>query len=272
MPKVSIKNVETWNGDTTILTWIGNGASASVHGLNDRWVVKVPTETAQYKVELEIYRILHEGRYPYFLEFMESRFDQRIILQKATQTLRQLFLHLDSAAPTKDQIQKWSLQAARGIAALHSEIFFWVDVGCQNMIFIDGILKLFDFGGSFLEGREVQLSYETWSKYPGEQQATTTADIYKLGAAFYEMVARPKVGVYGEGQEAFDSAWKGYLDALGRSFRREVLGTGLLDILYASYPVELQPIWKVIEGSCSKQQYATADKVVEALESAWRSA
>lgn len=105
-----------------------------------------------------------------------------------------------------------------------------------------------------------------WSKYPGERQETTTADIYKLGAAFYEMAARPKVGFYGEGQKAFYKACQDYMNALKDSFRKEVIGP--LDISNVSYPVELQPLWKVFKGSCSKQ-YATADEVVEALESAW---
>jgi len=86
--------------------------------------------------------------------------------------IHQLGLLLSSCASPKkqrgspfNQALKWSIQAAEAIAYIHTKAVIQGDIGCYNFLLgSDGDLKLCDFAGSSIDGRDVRVGYSVRSQ------------------------------------------------------------------------------------------------------------
>jgi len=76
------------------------------------------------------------------------------------------------------------------LAFLHSRGIVQADVGCHNML-LDSRqnLKLCDFSGCSIDGKDASVCYEPWSQLPSASLPNKQSDIFALGSALYEMSA-----------------------------------------------------------------------------------
>jgi serine/threonine protein kinase len=238
-----------WNGNTYDLKTIGYGVSGIVLLLDKRRVIKIPLGSPQSlndaEIEREVYRRLTKNPSPYIAKCYDYEDSRGIIIERLEHTVRHRLRQLDPA-PAGDEVLKWALHAARGLAFLHSRGIVQADVGCHNML-LDSRqnLKLCDFSGCSIDGKDASVCYEPWSQLPSASLPNKQSDIFALGSALYEMSAGhvphhnvPEYEIAGR-YEAFE-----FPD---------------------DYPAaRSQPLWSVIKG-CWRGDYMTADEVVTAI-------
>jgi serine/threonine protein kinase len=185
-----------WNGKISDLKTLGDGVSGRVLAIDGCRVIKIPLGSPRshkdIEIEREVYRRLARSPSPYITKCFDYENPRGIIMERLNQTVRHRLRQLDSA-PTGDDILKWALQAARGLAFLHDRDIVQADVGCHNMLLDSaGNLKLCDFSGSSIDGEDASVCYEPWSQLPSADMPNNRADIFALGSAMYEMATGHK--------------------------------------------------------------------------------
>lgn len=83
----------------------------------------------------------------------------------------------------------WLKEAAEGIRHAHKNGIVLADDGCNNWIIVSGHLKLIDFEGCSIDGKEAGACYE-WFSYKESTPAAITqkTDIFAYGCAVYEVL------------------------------------------------------------------------------------
>lgn len=82
---------------------------------------------------------------------------------------------------------QWALEAADGLAYIHSKEVIHADVGCHNVIVdIANHIKLIDFAGSGIDGEAPLVCYEWCSFQPGTEIGICT-DIFAFGSMLFEL-------------------------------------------------------------------------------------
>lgn len=192
--------LERWTGNILDLQGIGHGISGMVLRIDDARVIKVAFGSIRSRQDMETerkaYNILEQAmdRSPYIIRCFELDNPQGLILERCLETVRHRLRSIprDTMLPHAT-LQKWSKQAAEGLAFLHDHKIIHADVGCHNML-LDStdVLKLCDFAGSSVQGSPASTSYEVWSQLPsqGEDEPTKASDLFALGCAIYEMSTR----------------------------------------------------------------------------------
>jgi serine/threonine protein kinase len=227
---------------------IGRGVSGLVLVLDDTKVVKIalgsPRSINEIEIERQIYRRFAEYECPFVVKCYDCNDLRGIILERLEECLRAR-LSRQEDPPTTEDIWKWALQAAEGLAFIHQHQVIQGDVGCHNMM-LDAAnnLKLCDFSGSSIDGSDACIDYETRSQLPSRHaQPTVQSDIFALGSALYEM-------------------------ATGKPPYHDKEDYQVLNFYNAahfpdSYPAYRdQRLWDVIKG-CWHQEYTTAKAVIK---------
>jgi serine/threonine protein kinase len=166
--------------------------SGRVLAIDSFRVIKIPLGSPRtlkdIETEREAYRRLSKKpSCPYIAKCYDYENPHGIVMERLDQTARQRLRQQDSAI-TGDDVLKWALQAARGLAFLHSREIVQADVGCHNMLLDSGgNLKLCDFSGCSIDGKDASVCYEPWSQLPSADMPNKRADIFALGSAMYEM-------------------------------------------------------------------------------------
>jgi serine/threonine protein kinase len=82
---------------------------------------------------------------------------------------------------------QWALEAADGLAYIHSKGVVHADVGCHNII-VDNAshVKFIDFAGSGIDGEAPLVCYEWCSFEPGNEIGIGT-DIFAFGSTLFEL-------------------------------------------------------------------------------------
>jgi serine/threonine protein kinase len=192
--RCKLSRTEPWNGNTSDLETLDYGVSGRVSAIDSFRVIKEPLGSPRslkdIETEREAYRRLaKQPSCPYIAKCYDYDNPRGIILERLDQTVRRRLNRLESA-PTGDDVLKWALQAARGLAFLHSREIVQADVGCHNMLLDSaGNLKLCDFSGCSIDGKDASVCYEPWSQLPSADMPNKRADIFALGSAIYEMAA-----------------------------------------------------------------------------------
>lgn len=144
---------------------------------------------------------------------------------------------------------RWLIQAATGVAYLHSKGIIQADVGGHNMIVTqDGTLKIIDFEGCNVDGRPALSGYEWFSYRQSTPSVNRQTDIIAFGCVIFEIiVGHPPYQEYA------------LLDDR----------TSIVEELYArnQFPhVEKSPLgWVILD--CWTAELDSMDKVVHALRS-----
>ncbi|OAL35940.1 hypothetical protein AYO20_04846 [Fonsecaea nubica] len=165
------------------------GKSANVYALDNERVVKRYDGGNDEEVRAE--RIVYDrlGHHPNIAEFLGALDDGSIVLERG-QVLRAVLAQQQTGPDTIPLRTKyrWVQQAATGLQHLHDHGIIQADVGCRNMIVVDGTLKLINFEGCSIDGEGPRSSYEWFSYKPSTPRATVQTDIFALGCAMYEIM------------------------------------------------------------------------------------
>lgn len=180
-----------WTSRISDLETLGYGVSGKVLAIDGYRAVKIPLGSPRslkdIEIEREAYRRLAKSHSPYITKCYDYENPQGIVMERLSQTVRRRLRQLDSK-PTGDDVVKWALQAARGLALLHDRGIVQADVGCHNMLLDSaGNLKLCDFSGCSIDGNDASVCYEPWSQLPSADMPNKRADVFALGSAMYEM-------------------------------------------------------------------------------------
>lgn len=192
--RCKLSRTKLWNGNTSDLETLEYGVSGRVLAIDRFRVIKVPLGSPRslkdIETEREAYRRLARNpSCPYVAKCYDYENPCGIIIERLDQTVRHRLRQRDST-PTGDDVLKWALQAARGLAFLHNREIVQADVGCHNMLLDSaGNLKLCDFSGCSIDGKDASVCYEPWSQLPSVDMPNKRADIFALGSAMYEMAA-----------------------------------------------------------------------------------
>jgi len=170
--------------------------SGKVLAIDSCRVIKIPLGSLRslkdIEIEREAYRRLAKSPSPYITKCYDYEDPRGIIMERLNQTVRRRLRQPD-CVPTGDDVTKWALQAARGLAFLHDRDIVQADVGCHNMLLDSaGNLKLCDFSGCSIDGKDASVCYEPWSQLPSADMPNKRADIFALGSAMYEMATGHK--------------------------------------------------------------------------------
>lgn len=145
--------------------------------------------------EVQIYKRLppHE-RLLRMIDYADEGLDSYIVFEYLRKGNLESFLASD-ARITYDQQLQWSLQAAEGIALLHSFGIIHADIKPQNMLLDDSMcLRVMDLSGSSinnlpplcLESTRFFLPRPTDTAMP----CSTKTDIFALGSSIYQIMQR----------------------------------------------------------------------------------
>lgn len=191
-----LSRTKGWNGRISDLEVLGYGVSGKVLAIDGCRVIKIPLGNPRslkdIETERQAYRRLARNPSPYITKCYDYENPRGIIMERLDQTVRHRLKQLDSA-PTGDDVIKWAMQAARGLAFLHDRDIVQADVGCHNMLLdSSGNLKLCDFSGCSIDGNDASVCYEPWSQLPSADMPNKRADIFALGSAIYEMATGHK--------------------------------------------------------------------------------
>ena len=84
------------------------------------------------------------------------------------------------------------MDAAEGTRYMHQNGIIHADLGCHNMILVQGCLKIIDFEGCSIDGEEATSCYEWFSYQRSIPAISQKTDIFAYGCVLYEiMTGRP---------------------------------------------------------------------------------
>jgi len=190
--RCKLSRTKRWNGNTSDLETLDYGVSGRVLAIDGFRVIKVPRGSPRsfkdIETEREAYRRLaRDPCCPYIAKCYDCENPRGIVMERLDQTVRHRLREPDFT-PTGDDVLRWALQAARGLAFLHNREIVQADVGCHNMLLDSaGNLKLCDFSGCSIDGKDASVCYEPWSQLPSADMPNKRTDIFALGSAMYEM-------------------------------------------------------------------------------------
>jgi len=240
----------SWDGYIDNLTLLGHGVSGMVLAIDDRRVAKVDTGSLKSIGDIEIeraaYRNLSSPESPYVLRCYEVDNPNGLVLERCTHTVRtRLQSQYKCKKPPENLVRNWAYEAVQGLAYVHQCGIIQGDVGCHNMLLSpkNDTLKLADFSGSSVNGSPLSVEYEYWSEMPGSDEPSQQADIFALGSAIFEIAT---------GSPPYEGkSWREVHGLYKRSIFPDVKELGHLG------PIIL---------SCWKQEYDTADEILDDLE------
>ena len=92
-----------------------------------------------------------------------------------------------------DVCWRYAEELLAGLACLHEAGIVHRDVKPSNCLFVDGVLKLADFGLATKTDREIS-RIGTWKYMPPDGQMDARADVYAAGLVIYEMITGQPAG------------------------------------------------------------------------------
>jgi serine/threonine protein kinase len=239
-----------WDGIVYHLKTISHGVSGIVLLMDDSRVIKIPLGSPRsindIEIEREVYRRLENYASPYIVKCLDYDEPLGIILEKMEETVKRRVRRQQPSSEEQD-VLKWTLQAAQGLAHLHRCGVVQADVGCHNMLLDSrSNLKLCDFSGCSVDGSNASIRYETRAQQPFGGQPNKKSDIFALGTAMYEMSV---------GHEP-------YPDLSDYQVSKFYEASQFPD----DYPIDRnQHLWAVIK-KCWNGEYDTADEVATDLQ------
>jgi serine/threonine protein kinase len=148
-----------------------------------------------------------------------------------------------------DRKIRWLQEAAEGTRYMHDNGIVHADVGCHNWIIVEGRIKIIDFEGCSIDGKEAGACYEWFSYKESMPAISRETDIFAFGCAIYEVIT---------GRQPHDAL----LESDNRMAR--------IKQLYAEnqFPqVENMPLSNLMEG-CWRGTFNSMEEILGKLEAA----
>jgi serine/threonine protein kinase len=169
---------------------VGGGLTGmAYHDETSNTVIKFPHEGDEpaINVERQIYeRFQQHGGHEGLLRY-HGPFELGIRLEYTSlHNLRQ-YIQIHDEIDAKHRLQ-WSQQITSALAFVRSKNVIHGDLTCHN-ISLDNSqnAKLFDFGGSSIDGSEPLIGVTASHRWPGNDDKSIQVDLFALGSTLYEI-------------------------------------------------------------------------------------
>ncbi|EXJ86774.1 hypothetical protein A1O3_03728 [Capronia epimyces CBS 606.96] len=120
-----------------------------------------------------------------------------LVLERLVQNLRERLRGVPNSSdsgsgssPSRDEMLRWSIQAAEGAAYIHEKGVIQADLTCINLLLDrDGNLKFCDFAGSSIDGSTALVMPDTDFERPDMDYKVPSIqdDLFQLGSVIYEI-------------------------------------------------------------------------------------
>ncbi|KAF2754781.1 kinase-like protein [Pseudovirgaria hyperparasitica] len=168
------------------LEYLGAGKSAVVYGIDSERVLKEFHDSEGSGTERRVYQRL--GSHPNIAKLLDTWADGSIILERGTPLRKICRASSSNKIPVLTKV-RWLRHAAEGYRYLHACNIIHSDVGCNNLILMEGdLVKLIDFEGCSIDGGVAGSCYEWFSYCPSTPRVSQRTDIFAFGCAVYEVI------------------------------------------------------------------------------------
>ncbi|KAL8828691.1 MAG: hypothetical protein Q9170_006494 [Blastenia crenularia] len=235
--------------DYESLEFITLGKSGVIYGIDEKRILKeYHGEDSEKEVERRAFHRL--GLHPNIVKYLGSTQDNGSIILERGECLRTIIKRQTAVSqiPLEEKLC-WLQSAALGIRHMHQNNIIHADIGCHNMILVQGQLNLIDFEGCSIDGEEATSCYE-WFSYRDLTRATSEmTDIFAYGCAMYEIITgKPP-----------------YHELAASDDRRRLVKQLYIERKFPD--VSKLPLSEVIRG-CWQGTFDSMDDVLQALEAA----
>lgn len=166
--------------DFNSLEFLAPGTSAAVYTIENGRVLKEYYDKDGGIVELKAFSRL--GSHPNIIRFLGKANCKSIVLEHGQPLARPG--HTGSAPMTTKLA--WIRDAAIGLQHMHRQGVIHADFGCENMVLVEGRLKIIDFEGCSIDGEEAASTYK-WYNRRGSM-VNTQSDIFAYGCVVYQIL------------------------------------------------------------------------------------
>ncbi|KAJ5352082.1 hypothetical protein N7452_001056 [Penicillium brevicompactum] len=168
-------------------SFVAAGTVSIIRAVDENTVIKMRPKSGDYErqvynIEIRCYKKL--GSHERIASCKVT--EEGLLLERGT-CLRAITRSAsEHAIPLAMRIQ-WALEAAEGLAYIHSKEIIHADVGCHNMIVSKASqVKFIDFAGSGIDGEDAQVCYE-WCSYRPGNGIGICSDIFAYGSMIFEI-------------------------------------------------------------------------------------
>ena len=171
------------------LEFLAAGKSGIVYGIDEEKVLKEYYGEEEINVERRAFERL--GSHANIVKYLGAAAKNSIFLERG-QPLRTINQQIGADQIPFEKKLCWLRGAADGLRHMHQNGIIHADVGCNNMIVIQGCLKIIDFEGCSIDGEKATSCYEWFSYQESTPKISQRTDIFAYGCAVYEiMTGRP---------------------------------------------------------------------------------
>ncbi|EHY60970.1 hypothetical protein ABEF92_004607 [Exophiala dermatitidis] len=184
--------------DLSSLPFINAGVTSVVRALDEHSVIKLAGDEDSLRA-LEVERRILErlGEHPRIVRLLYVH-ETKLVLERLLYPLlvRLLELRDQEAAPSTEEILKWSAQAAEGMEYFHGKNVLQIDIGSHNLLLDwDENIKYCDFSGSCIDGGWTYAAPSTRAQHPSisPKSPSVQSEIFALGSVLYEISTARRV-------------------------------------------------------------------------------
>ena len=177
-------------------TILGAGSTGCVHSEDGDTAIKdlccIDDDMCQNELDIEKKIYQHLGSHPRICKYLGST-EHSIILKRYVGCVRGRLraLRVRGEKPAPELALRWSIQAAEGLAFLHSKKVLQADIKWSNFLLDENDeLVICDFAGSSIDGCEALVAHGPWYQRPYEGTDIPCGvldEVFAFGSALYEM-------------------------------------------------------------------------------------
>lgn len=165
------------------LKFLAAGGAGIVYSIDEKRVLK---EFQNDEMQVEIQALERLGSHPNIVKYFGAT-ENGLIFERG-QPLRTVLQEMGADQIPLDMKICWLQDAAEGTRHMHENGIVHADVGCHNWIIAEGRIKIIDFEGCSIDGKEAGACYEWFSYKESMPAISQQTDIFAFGCAIYEVI------------------------------------------------------------------------------------
>lgn len=166
--------------DFNTLEFLAPGTSGVVYAIDKDRVLKEYYDLDGGKVERQALDRL--GSHPNIIGYFGEADAKSIVLERGIPLSS---LSQTAVIPIQKQMA-WIRDAADGLQYMHQQGIIHADVGCENMVIVEDQLKIIDFEGCSIDGKEATAGYKWYNR--GDSSVDSQSDIFAYGCLIYQIL------------------------------------------------------------------------------------